>query len=129
MATQATIGISGLTPLEAEELRAALVQAGGKSGELDVKPEAGEVGGARKGEPFTMFAAIVVSQLALTALTIYLAKRRATARKKETLFITLPDGTRIEHQVEAESTEAEIKADLMGKIGELKIPLPPGTGA
>lgn len=127
-----TLSLAGLTPLEAAELAAALAKAGcaPESG-LRTTPEHGAVGGARKGEPFTMLAVVAVSQMALTGVAIYLAKKRSSSRRWAKLTRSSPNGEVLTFEVEIESHDEEaIKAELIEKIGALKIPLPDaGTGA
>jgi len=119
-----TIALHGLTPLEAEELKTELEKAGCElAATVQVAREPDEVGGSKKGEPFTMFAVIVVSQLALTALALYLAKGRSRVHKTERITIKRLNGETITHEIEiAADKEDAIRADLMSKIGQMRIP-------
>lgn len=122
--TLATITLEGLTPLDADELKQELTKAGVDPAALELKKNVGAVGGARKGEPATLFAIVALSSVAMTAISIYLAKRRSHVSKSESLTITLPDGTKIEHKIQSTGSAEEIKADVMGKVASLRIPFP-----
>ena len=126
-----TLALSGLTPLEAAELRSALAKAGGDpdSG-LKITQEQGAVGGAKKGEPFTILAIVSLSHLALTGLAIYFAKSRSGSRRKMKLSYSSPSGELLTFELDIEAHhEDAIRAEVMEKIAKLKIPMPDlGTG-
>jgi hypothetical protein len=121
-----TIVLQGLTPLDADELGTDVQRAGGDpDSTLQVQPDPGAVAGTRRGEPFTLIALMAVSQVALTALTVYLAKGRTHSKRKLSIRHRKPDGemTIYELEVDASSEEA-LRADLLKQIGSLRIPLP-----
>lgn len=119
--------LSGLTPLEVEDLRAALAQAGGDPASLQATKVRGEVAGARKGEPFTIMVVLAVSQIAITGLALYLAKGRSRTQAKQKIRITTPDGGEVEYELEiASDREEAIRADLMEQVEKLRIPTPSG---
>lgn len=127
-----TLALSGLTSLQAAELKSALAKAGGDpDSDLQVIQEQGAVGGAKKGEPFTILAVLALSQVALSGLAMYLAKSRGGSRRKVTLTYSSPSGERLTYELEVEAHhEDAIRAEVMEKIAELKIPVPDlGTGA
>jgi hypothetical protein len=119
-----TITLDGLTDLDASELKTELKKAGIDLATLDLKKNVGAVGGARKGEPATIMAIIALSSIAMTAISIYLAKKRSHETREESITITLPDGTKFQHRIRTTGSAEEINADVMGKIAALKIPFP-----
>jgi hypothetical protein len=127
-----TLALSGLTPLEASELKSALTKAGcDPDSGLQTRQEQGAVTGAKKGEPFTILAIVSISQLALSGLAIYLAKSRSRSRRKLKLSYSSPSGELLTFELEIEAHhEDAIRAEVMEKIAKLKIPMPElGTGA
>ncbi len=127
-----TVALSGLTPLEAAELRSALAKAGcDPDSGLEVTQEQGAVGGAKKGEPFTILAIVAISQVALSGLAIYLAKSRSGSRRKMKLSYSSPSGELLTFELEIEAHQEDaIRAEVMEKIAKLKIPMPDaGTGS
>jgi len=127
-----TLALSGLTPLEASELKSALAKAGcDPDSGLKTSQERGAVAGAKKGEPFTIMAIVAVSNVALNGLAIYLAKSRSASRRKMKLSYSSPSGELLDFELEIEAHhEDAIRAEVMDKIAKLKIPMPDlGTGS
>ena len=119
-----TVVLAGRDPEAFSGAAKELTKAGVDPAALELKKNVGAVGGARKGEPATLFAIVALSSVAMTAISIYLAKRRSHVSKSESLTITLPDGTKIEHKIQSTGSAEEIKADVMGKVASLRIPFP-----
>lgn len=124
MTSDATVSLSGLTPLEVAELKAALVEVGcDPATTLQTSKVTGGVSGAKKGEPATMLAIVVVGQLAMTGLSLYLARGGERSRRVEKLVFQDAEGRRLEHTIEITSSKAEaINADLMQQVAKLKMP-------
>jgi hypothetical protein len=117
--------LGGLTALEVQELRQALIKAGGDpTAVLSTSSEA-TLQGARKGEPMTMLAIVVLGQIALSGLVIYLAKGRTKIKKHERVRFTDAQGRTMEYDLEIEgATEEAIQASVMKQLAAFKIALP-----
>jgi len=119
-----TVSLSDLTPLELAELRAALVEVGcDTAATLTATKMPSNVAGAKKGEPFTMLAVLVVSQIAMTGLALYLGGGRSRFRKSETIVYQDEKGRRLEYTLNiAADRQEEMKADLMKQAAKMKVP-------
>jgi hypothetical protein len=119
------VTLGGLTALEVQELKQALIKAGSDPATvLSVSSEA-PLKGARKGEPVTVIAIVTLGQIALSGLAIYLAKGRTKIKKHERVRVKDAQGSTLEYDLDVEGeTEEAIKASVMKQLAAFKIAFP-----
>ena len=122
--TSPTIELRGLSMLELSDLKREIKNAGAEPKDvLRSEAETGGVSNTRHGEPATILATMLVSQIVLTGLAIFLAK----GRKKNTLEVEIiyqnAQGEKVVQRIRSTAcTEEAITEDFLKQLKAITIP-------
>jgi hypothetical protein len=106
------LAISGLSSLDAEELREAL---GGDTLQI-VRPESPE---GTLAEPVTITAIIVLGSIALTNLAVWICKKRRHPSERFKFKLTRPDGEVLEVLLDtSQGSEEPCKEGVLSQLGQ-----------
>lgn len=110
--------------LELSDLKREIRSAGAEPKDvLRSEPETGGVSDTRHGEPATILAAMLVSQIVLTGLAIYLAKKREKNTLEVEIFYENAQGEKVAQRIRSTaSTEEAITADFLKQLKAITVP-------
>ena len=119
-----SIELYGLTALELMDLKKEIKNAGAEPKDvLQSQPIAGGVSDTKYGEPATIIVALAISQIALTGLAIYLAKKRSQNTLDIEIIYRNGKGEEMIHRIRSSArTEEAITADVLEQLKYITVP-------